>query len=412
MILDELAAFARKRVAADQAKTPLADIKAQAEAMPKGDFRFEKALAGKDCAFICEVKKASPSKGVIDPVFDFEAIARSYEDAGANCVSCLTEPNWFLGSDEIFKKVRKIVTRPMIRKDFTVDEYQIYQAKVLGADAVLLICTLLDTETIRDYIGICDKLGMSALVETHDAQEMQSAVQAGARLIGVNNRNLKDFTVDLGNAAKLRNGTPKGTVFVAESGVSSPEDAANETRPDYIGFVFADSRRHVSDLDAARLKEHLDPEIKAVGVFVNDEPEHIAALVRDEVIDLIQLHGDENEHYIKKLRRLTNAPIIYAVRVETHRDIEEADRLPVDYLLLDTYVKHAYGGSGKTFDWSLIGETSHPYFLAGGLNEENITRAAQTGAYALDLSSGIETDDTKDTDKMRRVAALVKGAHQ
>ena len=151
MILDELAAFARKRVAADQAKTPLADIKAQAEAMPKGDFRFEKALAGKDCAFICEVKKASPSKGVIDPAFDFEAIARSYEDAGANCVSCLTEPNWFLGSDEIFKKVRKIVTRPMIRKDFTVDEYQIYQAKVLGADAVLLICTLLDTETIRDY---------------------------------------------------------------------------------------------------------------------------------------------------------------------------------------------------------------------------------------------------------------------
>ena len=197
-------------------------------------------------------------------------------------------------------------------------------------------------------------------------------------------------------------------------GLTRIEDikAANETRPDYIGFVFADSRRHVSDLDAARLKEHLDPEIKAVGVFVNDEPEHIAALVKDEVIDLIQLHGDENEHYIKKLRRLTNAPIIYAVRVETHHDIEEADRLPVDYLLLDTYVKHAYGGSGKTFDWLLIGETNHPYFLAGGLNEENITRTAQTGAYALDLSSGIETDDTKDIDKMRRVAALVKGAHQ
>ena len=223
MILDELAAFARKRVAADRAKTPIADIKAQAEAMPKGDFRFEKALAGRT-AFICEVKKASSVQGAIDPAFDFEAIARSYETPVRT--ACLTEPNWFLGSDEIFKKVRKIVTRPMIRKDFTVDEYQIYQAKVLGADAVLLICTLLDTETIRDYIGICDKLGMSALVETHDAQEMQSAVQAGARLIGVNNRNLKDFTVDLGNAAKLRNGAPKGTVFVAESGVSSPEDAA------------------------------------------------------------------------------------------------------------------------------------------------------------------------------------------
>lgn len=189
-------------------------------------------------------------------------------------------------------------------------------------------------------------------------------------------------------------------------------EAANETRPDYIGFMFADSRRHVSDLDAARLKEHLDPEIKAVGVFVNDEPEHIAALVKDEVIDLIQLHGDENEHYTKSAPSDERSHHLCRCAFETHRDIEERTGCPVDYLLLDTYVKHAYGGSGKTFDWSLIGETSHPYFLAGGLNEENITRAAQTGAYALDLSSGIETDDTKDIDKMRRVAALVKGAHQ
>ena len=226
MILDELAAHARERVAADKAKISLEDMKAQAEALPKGDFRFEKALSGKECAFICEVKKASPSKGIIDPVFDFEAIAQSYEDAGADCVSCLTEPKWFLGSDEIFQKVRGIVTKPMIRKDFTVDEYQIYQAKVLGADAVLLICTLLDTETIRDYIGICDKLGMSALVETHDAQEMQSAVRAGARLIGVNNRNLKDFTVDTANSRRLRSRIPKNVLFVSESGVKTAEDVA------------------------------------------------------------------------------------------------------------------------------------------------------------------------------------------
>ena len=145
---------------------------------------------------------------------------------------------------------------------------------------------------------------------------------------------------------------------------------------------------------------------------MNDEPEHIAALVRDEVIDIIQLHSGESLHYINKLRKLTSAPIVYAVRVETHRDIEQADTLPVDYLLLDTYVKHAYGGSGKTFDWSLIGEVNHPYFLAGGLNESNVQRAAQTGAYALDLSSGIETDDVKDIYKMRRVSALVKGANQ
>ena len=224
MILDELAAFARKRVAADQAKTPLADIKAQAKAMPKGDFRFEKALAGKDCAFICEVKKASPSKGVIDPVFDFEAIARSYEDAGADCVSCLTEPNWFLGSDEIFKKVRKIVTRPMIRKDFTVDEYMIYEAKVLGASAVLLICSILSKEQIREYIQICDMLGLSALVEAHDEREVQMAVDAKSRIIGVNNRNLKDFSVDTDNSRRLREQIPTEILFVSESGVQSAKD--------------------------------------------------------------------------------------------------------------------------------------------------------------------------------------------
>lgn len=197
-------------------------------------------------------------------------------------------------------------------------------------------------------------------------------------------------------------------------GLTREEDikAANEIRPDYVGFVFADSRRKVSDRDAARLREHLAPDIKTVGVFVNDDPKHIAALVRDEVIDLVQLHGGESVRYIEKLRERIDAPIIYAVRVESRRDIEEADRLPVDYLLLDTYTKHAYGGSGKTFDWSLIGNINHLYFLAGGLNESNIERAAQTGAYALDLSSGIETDDRKDSDKMRRIAALVKGANR
>ena len=197
-------------------------------------------------------------------------------------------------------------------------------------------------------------------------------------------------------------------------GLTREEDieAANEIQPDYVGFVFADSRRKVSDRDAAQLREHLDPDIKTVGVFVNDDPKHIAALVRDEVIDLVQLHGGESVRYIEKLREMIDAPIIYAVRVENRRDIEEADRLPVDYLLLDTYTKHAYGGSGKTFDWSLIGNINHLYFLAGGLNKSNIERAAQTGAYALDLSSGIETDDRKDSDKMRRIAALVKGANR
>ncbi len=226
MILDELAAHARERVAAAKARVPLEEIRAQAEALPRGDFRFEKALAGREAAFICEVKKASPSKGVIDPQFDYLGIAGQYEEAGADCISVLTEPKWFLGSDDIFRAIRLTVDVPMLRKDFTVDEYQIYEAKVMGADAVLLICALLDTNTLREFLAICDRLGLSALVETHDEAEMQSAAAAGARLIGVNNRNLKDFSVDLGNAARLRADAPEGTVFVAESGVSCPEDAA------------------------------------------------------------------------------------------------------------------------------------------------------------------------------------------
>ena len=185
--------------------------------------------------------------------------------------------------------------------------------------------------------------------------------------------------------------------------------AANETRPDYIGFVFAESRRRVTDEQVARLRALLSPGIQAVGVFVNDDPTHIALLANRGVIDLIQLHGGESAAYIRRLRTMTAAPIICALRVGKQTDIKRAESNLVDFLLLDTYTKDAYGGSGRTFDWSLIGEVGKPYFLAGGLNESNIPRAMRTGAYALDLSSGIEADGVKDAEKMRRVAALVKG---
>ena len=185
--------------------------------------------------------------------------------------------------------------------------------------------------------------------------------------------------------------------------------AANETRPGYIGFVFAESRRRVTDEQAARLRVQLAPGIQAVGVFVNDDPTHIAELANHGVIDLIQLHGGESAAYIRRLRTMTAAPVIYALRVGEQADIKRGKNDMVDFLLLDTYTKDACGGSGKTFDWSLIGAVGKPYFLAGGLNESNIPRAMRTGAYALDLSSGIETDGVKDAAKMRRVAALIRG---
>lgn len=226
MILDELAQTAAKRVAEDKKNISLDEMKQKAYALPKGDFRFEKVLSHRSGRVICEVKKASPSKGIISQDFPYLDIAAEYEKIGADCISCLTEPSRFLGSDKIFTDIRHRVNIPMLRKDFTVDEYQIYQSKVMGADAVLLICSILNSEQLKEYIGICDTLGISALVEAHNQDEIKTAVKAGARIIGVNNRNLKDFSIDLENAVSLRRMIPRNLIFIAESGIASPEDAA------------------------------------------------------------------------------------------------------------------------------------------------------------------------------------------
>lgn len=223
-ILDELAASARERV--EKAKSVLScnEIRRRAEELPKGDFEFEKAIAGEGISFICECKKASPSKGIIAEDFPYLQIAKDYEKAGAACISVLTEPTRFLGSDEYLREISAEVSIPCIRKDFTVDEYMIYEAKILGAKAVLLICSILSEQQISDYIAVCDSLGISALVETHDEREAEMAIRARARIIGVNNRNLKDFSVDTGNSRRMRELIPENILFVSESGVKGAED--------------------------------------------------------------------------------------------------------------------------------------------------------------------------------------------
>jgi len=270
-ILGQLASYARYRTEEAKKKVPLTEIRAQAEEMAARDreaadnkvqlsenkaapaalrgtapdaaagkddagsaggkllsvpgfFRLEKALAGDGMHFICECKKASPSKGLIAPDFPYLDIAKDYEAAGASAISVLTEPKWFLGSDEYLKEIASNVHIPCLRKDFTVDPYMIYQAKVLGASAVLLICAILDTQTLKEYLAVADSLGLSAIVEAHDAKEVDSAVRAGARIIGVNNRNLKDFTVDIHNSLRLRELAPENVIFVAESGIRTAED--------------------------------------------------------------------------------------------------------------------------------------------------------------------------------------------
>ena len=225
-ILHEIAAVAEERVAAAKKIKSLKILKAEALALPKGDFSFEKSLKKPGLSFICECKKASPSKGIIAEEFPYLEIAKEYEAAGADAISCLTEPKWFLGSDEYLKEIAANVKIPVLRKDFTVDEYMIYEAKVFGASAVLLIMSILSDEQVKEYLSICDTLGLSALVECHDEEEIKRALDCGGRVIGVNNRNLKDFSVDMGLAASLRDMIPADKVFVSESGIKDEEDIA------------------------------------------------------------------------------------------------------------------------------------------------------------------------------------------
>lgn len=457
-ILDQLADYARERVKFAKGEIPADEIRRRALAMEKGDFSFEKALGKPGISFICECKKASPSKGLIAPEFPYLQIAKEYENAGADAISVLTEPKWFLGKDEYLREIAESVKIPCLRKDFTVNEYMIYEAKLLGASAVLLICSILSKEQLKEYREICDELGLSALVEAHDEAEVETAVASGARIIGVNNRNLKDFSVDTENSRRLRSMIPKNVLFVSESGVKGrkdveqiietgadavligealmraenkkeklaelrggtmtkvklcglryPEDIqeANRLHPEYIGFVFAEkSRRFVTREQAENLKRMLDPSITAVGVFVDETPETVAGLLNAGVIDAAQLHGKEDEDYIGELKKMTDKLVIKAVRVRDRSDVENAEKSSADLILFD-----AGAGDGKTFSWEILDHAKRPYILAGGLTPENAGEAVRTlHPCGVDVSSGIETDGKKDAEKMKKFVDAVRNA--
>lgn len=237
MILDEIAAKTKERIAAEMQEVSLEEMKKQAEAMDANTgYPFEKALKKEGMSFICEVKKGSPSKGIIAEDFPYVQIAKDYEAAGASAISCLTEPFYFKGSNQYLQEIVENVTIPVLRKDFTVNEYMIYQAKGLGASAILLICAILTDEQLKEYHAIADSLGLSVLVEAHDAEEVERAKKAGARIIGVNNRDLRDFTVDINNSVNLRKLIPENAVYVSESGIKVRADIARleENRVDAV----------------------------------------------------------------------------------------------------------------------------------------------------------------------------------
>lgn len=251
-ILNEIACKTKIRIQNNMADIPKQEMIDMAKHFKSslGKFAFEDALKNDDINFICEVKKASPSKGIIAEEFPYTDIAAEYEKAGAACISCLTEPEYFKGSDKYLADIKDKVNIPVLRKDFTVDDYMIYQAKTLDADCVLLICSLLDEHTLKNYISICDSLGMSALVEAHDEKEIKMAVNSGARIIGVNNRNLKNFQVDIHNSEYLRKFVPDNILFVAESGIKTNEDIRVLRNANVNGVLIGETLMKSSDKKA------------------------------------------------------------------------------------------------------------------------------------------------------------------
>ena len=479
MILDTIVEATKIRVAQEkQVESPEA-VKAAALALPSDTgFPFEAALRQQDFNFICEVKKASPSKGIIAEHFPYLDIAKEYEVAGAAAISVLTEPDFFKGDKKYLQEIASTVKIPVLRKDFIIDEYQIYQAKVWGASAILLICACLDVPTLTKFRELADSLGLSSLVEAHDEKEVQMAIDCGARIIGVNNRNLKDFTVDVQNSVRLRNLVQDDVIFVSESGLETPEDiqvlrdnnigvalmgetfmrspnkveklaylygptyytpkvkmcgiskvetipAIVDAKPDYMGLVFAPSKRQVTVDQAKILVEELhrgyakkygsDTEhdkngtIKTVGVFVNETVENLVTIANEANLDAVQLHGYEDEAFIQSLKERTNVEVWKAVQIRSAADAEAWIDSSADMLLFDAYHKDERGGTGEVFDWSCLDEFERPFMLAGGIDGTNVARAIRTvRPYGIDISSGIETEGVKDDKKIKAFTNIVR----
>ena len=483
MILDKIIEATKIRVAQEKQVESPESVKAAALALPSDTgFPFETALRQQDFNFICEVKKASPSKGIIAEHFPYLEIAKEYEVAGAAAISVLTEPDFFKGDKKYLQEIASTVKIPVLRKDFIIDEYQIYQAKVWGASAILLICACLDVPTLTKFRELADSLGLSSLVEVHDEHEVQMAIDCGARIIGVNNRNLKDFTVDVQNSVRLRNLVQDDVIFVSESGLETPEDiqvlrdnnigvalmgetfmrspnkveklaylygptyytpkikmcgiskvetipAVVEAQPDYMGLVFAPSKRQVTVDQAKILVSELHKQyanrynrdviqwsndvvqefIKTVGIFVNETLENLVTIATEVNLDAVQLHGDEDEAFIQTLKERTNVEVWKAVQIRSAADAEAWIDSSADMLLFDAYHKDERGGTGEVFDWSCLDEFERPFMLAGGIDSTNVARAIRTvRPYGIDISSGIETEGVKDDEKIKAFTNIVR----
>ncbi len=450
-------------------KQTLADLEERKHDVPLEEVQFRAALqppprdllapfrAASGIGLIAEVKRASPSKGMLAPTFDPVKLASTYEANGAAAISVLTEPHFFLGSLEHLSAIKQTVKLPVLRKDFIVDEYQIYEARAWGADAVLLICALLDDTQLRHLLHVAHQQRMRCLVEVHSAEEARRAVAAGAIIIGVNSRDLVTFQMNPHLLRELHPLIPKDRVVVAESGISTAADARRLARydvqgmlvgealvvsndipaqirtllagantstqvkicglsapehlhaaidagADLVGLIFYEpSSRYIGPQSARTLLQtrearHLATEV--VGVFVNKDADFINEVVEQVGLNIVQLHGNEPPEFCQLISR----PVIKGLHLKSHDDLSKisAYKETTWRILLDTPTSH-WGGTGTTHDWSLAQAVAQetPILLAGGLTPQNVTEAiSQVLPWGVDVSSGVETNGQKDVEKI------------
>lgn len=404
------------------------------------------ALSNRQSDFIFECKKASPSKGLIRENFDLDEILEQYKDY-ASAISVLTDKKYFQGDFSFLQRASKKVNLPILCKDFFIDSYQVYEARYYGADAILLMLSVLDDSTYCLLAEAANSLNMDILTEVHDTQELARAISLDAKIIGINNRNLKDLSIDLATTEKLASKLSNEQLVISESGISSHQDvkrlaplvngflvgssimAKKDIRSQckelvfgkvkicgltrvedaiqvdrcggvYGGFIFYPGSKRYIDIEHASSIINKVP-LKYVGVFVNQELEQVIKHVDKLKLHVVQLHGSETIDYIRELRsRLPTIKIWKVIHVNQSIDFVKIQE--VDQYLLDTFSIDEYGGTGKSFDWKLLKEAkADDFIIAGGITPENIIQASNVGAFAIDLSSGVEsTPGIKSPDKI------------
>jgi len=471
MFLDRIVTQTQTDLEVRKREHPLAEIQRQALEQPGPRDLLAAFEPRSQIHLIAEVKRASPSKGLLAPHINPVELARVYEANGASVISVLTEPHFFLGSPEYLTAIKQAVSIPVLRKDFIIDEYQVYEARAWGADVILLICAILDDTQLRRLLHVADELHMRSLVEVHTIEEAQRAINAGAVVIGVNSRDLVTFQMNPYLISEIRQIIPKDRVVVAESGIHTEADARRLARYDVQAMLVGESLVVSNDVPTQmhmllhgansstqvkicglRTAEHINAAIDAgadmlgfifhepshrfiepqqirsvldasasfmqpptgqckpdlVGVFVNKEVDYINDVVEQVGLQYVQLHGTETPEFCQQIKR----PVIKALQVHNTADLQQIKSYQsvAWRLLLDTPTPD-WGGSGQTYDWELarLASQTHRILLAGGLTVENVAAAIrQVHPWGVDVSSGIETDRQKDSEKIRAFIKQVR----